>query len=173
MRTEHDDSLPYARYPDLCETCVRMHLWLVVKSSHTLPIEEKIVERIRVLIADDHEQMLKDIRDLLEPEFDVVGAVGDGQALLLAADAYQPEVIITDISMPHLNGIEAARLIIQKNPASRIILLTVHNDPALVEEGFAAGARGYVLKMKADEELALAIHSALQDKPFISPLAKA
>ena len=131
------------------------------------------MERIRVLIADDHEQMLQDIRDLLEPEFDVVGTAGDGRSLLLAAEAFQPDVIITDISMPYLNGIEATRLIIEKNPASRIILLTVHNDPELVEEGLAAGALGYVLKMKTDEELAQAIHSALQDKPFISPLARA
>jgi DNA-binding NarL/FixJ family response regulator len=127
------------------------------------------VDRIRVLIADDHEEILDDICGLLEPEFDVVGAVGDGQSLLSAADTFQPDVIITDISMPRLNGIEAARLIIQKNPASRIILLTAHNDSALVEQGFSAGALGYVLKLKADEELSLAIRSALEDKRFISP----
>lgn len=125
--------------------------------------------RIRVLIADDHEEILDDICGLLEPEFDVVGAVGDGQALISAADAFQPDVIVTDISMPLLNGIEAARLIIQKNPASRIILMTVHNDSALVEQGFSAGALGYVLKLKAEDELSQAIHSALEDKRFISP----
>ncbi len=144
----------------------------VVPGRYNLPVEEKIVGRIRVLIADDHEEMLGDIRDLLEPEFDVVGTVGDGESLLSAADALQPDVIVTDISMPRMNGIEAARMIMQKNPASRIILLTVHNDPALVEQGLATGALGYVLKMKADEELALAIYSALRDKPFVSPLAK-
>jgi len=126
------------------------------------------VVRIRVLIADDHEEMLDDICELLEPEFDVIGAVGDGQALISAADTFQPDVIVTDISMPRLNGIEAARLIIKNNPASRIILMTVHNDSALVEQGISAGALGYVLKLKADEELALAIHSALEDKRFIS-----
>src|SRR5262249_11703218 len=87
---------------------------------------------------------------------------------LSAADTFQPDVIVTDISMPRFNGIEAARLIIQKNPASRIILLTAHNDSALVEQGFSAGALGYVLKLKADEELSLAIRSALEDKRFIS-----
>src|SRR5262245_3442470 len=112
--------------------------------------------------------MLDDICELLEPEFDVIGAVGDGQALISAADTFQPDVIVTDISMPRLNGIEAARLIIKNNPASRIILMTVHNDSALVEQGISAGALGYVLKLKADEELALAIHSALEDKRFIS-----
>src|SRR5215813_1519926 len=113
--------------------------------------------------------MLDDIRVMLESEFDVVGAVGDGQALISAADTFKPDVIITDISMPRLNGIEAARLIIQKNPASRIILLTVYNDSALLEQGLSAGAMGYVLKLKADEELSLAIHNALEDKRFVSP----
>jgi DNA-binding NarL/FixJ family response regulator len=127
------------------------------------------MKRIRVLIADDHEDMLDDIRELLEPEFDVVAAVGDGQALISAADTVQYDVIVTDISMPHLNGIEAARRILQKNPTSLIILMTVHNDPALVERGLSVGARGYVLKPKADEELALAIHNAVADKRFISP----
>jgi DNA-binding NarL/FixJ family response regulator len=127
------------------------------------------VGRIRVLIADDHEEILNDICGLLEPEFDVVGAVGDGQALISAAEAFQPDVIVTDISMPFLNGIEAARLIIQKNPASRIILMTVHNDSGLVEQGFSAGALGYVLKLKAEDDLSKAIHSALEDKRFISP----
>ena len=125
--------------------------------------------RIRVLIADDHAGMLNDIRGLLEPEFDVVGAVADGQSLISAADTFQPDVIVTDISMPRLNGIEAARLIIQKNPTSRIILLTAYNDSALLEQGLSAGALGYVLKLKADEDLSLAIHSALEDKRFVSP----
>jgi DNA-binding NarL/FixJ family response regulator len=106
---------------------------------------------------------------MLEQEFDVVGAVGDGQALISAADTFQPDVIVTDISMPFLNGIEATRLIIQKNPASRIILMTVHNDSALLEQGISAGALGYVLKLKAEDELPQAIHSALEDKRFISP----
>jgi len=127
------------------------------------------VGQIRVLIADDHKGMLDEIRGLLEAEFNVVGAVGDGQALISAADEFQPDVIITDISMPRMNGIEAARLIIQKNPASRIILLTAYNDSALLEQGLSAGALGYVLKLKADEELSLAIHYALKDHRFVSP----
>jgi DNA-binding NarL/FixJ family response regulator len=133
--------------------------------------EELKVVRIRVLIADDHAGILDDIRGLLEPEFEVVGAVGDGQALISAADTFQPDVIVTDISMPHINGIEAARRIIQKNPSSRIILLTAYNDSALLDQGLSAGALGYVLKLKADEELPLAIHRALEDKRFVSPEA--
>jgi DNA-binding NarL/FixJ family response regulator len=126
------------------------------------------VERIRVLIADDHNGILDDIRGLLEPEFNVIGAVGDGQALISAVDTFQPDVIVTDISMPRMSGIEAARLIIQKNPASRIILLTAYNDSALLEQGLSAGAMGYVLKLKADEDLSLAIHNALEDRLFVS-----
>ena len=125
--------------------------------------------RIRVLIADDHEGVLHDICGLLEPEFDVVGAVEDGQSLISAADTFQPDVIVTDISMPRMNGIEAARLIIQKNPTSRIVLLTAYKDSALLEQGLSVGALGYVLKLKAEEELSLAIHSALEDKRFVSP----
>jgi DNA-binding NarL/FixJ family response regulator len=127
------------------------------------------VKRIRVLIADDHEEILGDIRGLLESEFDVVGAVRDGQALISAVDVFQPDVIVTDISMPRLSGIDAARVIIQKNPTSMIVLMTAHNESALVEKGLSAGALGYVLKPKADEELAMAIHSALEDKRFVSP----
>src|SRR5262249_32615412 len=113
--------------------------------------------------------MLDDIRVMLESEFDVVGAVGDGQALISAADAFRPDVIITDISMPRMNGIEAARLIIQKNPGSRIILLTMHDEAPLVEQSLTAGALGYVLKLKAEDELRQAIHSGHEDKRFTPP----
>ena len=125
-----------------------------------------IVQQVRVLIADDHADVLDDIRDLLEPDFDVVGAVGDGKQLLDAAEALRPDVIVTDISMPGLTGIEAARRIIEKYPDSKIILLTMHNDPALIEQGFAAGALGYVLKVKANLDLPQAIYQALEGKRF-------
>jgi len=125
-----------------------------------------IVQQIRVLIADDHADVLDDIRDLLEPDFDVVGAVSDGQQLLNAAETLKPDVIVTDISMPELNGIEASRRIIEKYPDSKIVLLTMHNDPALIEQGFAAGALGYVLKVKANMDLAQAIYWALEGKRF-------
>ncbi len=131
-----------------------------------------IVQHIRVLIADDHADVLDDIRDLLEPDFDVVGAVGDGQQLLKAAETLKPDVIVTDISMPELNGIEAARRIIEKYPDSKIVLLTMHSDPALIEQGFAAGALGYVLKVKANMDLAQAIYKALEGKRFPVPSVK-
>jgi two-component system, NarL family, response regulator NreC len=124
------------------------------------------VQQIRVLIADDHADVLDDIRDLLEPDFDVVGAVSDGQQLLKAAETLKPDVIVTDISMPELNGIEASRRIIEKYPDSKIVLLTMHNDPALIEQGFAAGVLGYVLKVKANMDLAQAIYRAVEGKRF-------
>jgi DNA-binding NarL/FixJ family response regulator len=131
-----------------------------------------IVRQIRVLIADDHEEVLDDIHELLEAEFEVVGAVGDGQALLSAAESLKPDVIVTDISMPRMSGIDAAKIIIEKNPQSRIVLITALNDPAIVKQGFSAGALGYVIKMKARSELAHAIHLALKGEPFVSPLVK-
>jgi two-component system, NarL family, response regulator NreC len=131
-----------------------------------------IVQQIRVLIADDHADVLDDIRDLLEPDFDVVGAVSNGQQLLKAVESLKPDVIITDISMPELNGIEASRRIIEKHPDSKIILLTMHNDPALIEQGFAAGALGYVLKVKANMDLAQAIYQAMEGKRFPPPPLK-
>jgi DNA-binding NarL/FixJ family response regulator len=89
--------------------------------------------------------------------------------LLTAAETLKPDVIVTDISMPEMSGIEAARRIIEKDPGARIVLLTMHNDRALVEQGFAAGALGYSLKIKAKQELPLAIYQALDGKRFISP----
>jgi DNA-binding NarL/FixJ family response regulator len=130
------------------------------------------MERVRVLIADDHEDFLEGIRDLLEPEFAVVGTAGDGQALLSAVENLKPDVVITDISMPQMSGIEAARIIMQKYPGIRIILITMYNNPVLVRQSLIAGVQGYVLKLKAVQELPLAIHQVLQGTPYISPLVK-
>ena len=130
------------------------------------------MRQVRVLIADDHEEMLDRIRTLLEPDFEIVGAVGDGHALLSATEELQPDVIVTDISMPQMSGIEAAREIVRRNPSSKIILITVHNDPDFVREGFAAGVLGYVLKMKASQELPHAINRVFQGSRFVSPLVE-
>src|SRR6185295_8829237 len=102
----------------------------------------------------------------------IVGAVGDGRALLSASEILQPDVIVTDISMPQMDGMEAAREIIQRKPGSKIILLTVHNDPALARQGFAAGVLGYVLKMKASQELSHAICEVVKGNRYVSPLVE-
>jgi|SRR5215813_3880747 len=126
------------------------------------------MSRIRVLIADDDEEVLLIIAGLLSPEFDVVGAVQDGQELVSTAKVLKPDVIVADISMPEIDGFEAAKLIIEDNHYAKIILLTSHDAPIFVKKGFEAGILGYVLKTDADDELARAIHDVSQGKRFVS-----
>lgn len=116
--------------------------------------------------------MLGVVRDLLEPEFAVVGTFTDGESLVAGVKELNPDVIITDISMPRMSGLEAARLINRSAPDSKIILLTGHDEEALVEEGLSCGAVGYVLKNKAGRDLLTAICSALQDERFVSTPAR-
>jgi len=105
----------------------------------------------------------------VEPEFDVVATVGDGNALVAAAETIGFDVIVTDIAMPGLNGIAAAAQILRNNPAARIVFVTVHNQPELVEKGLAIGALGYVLKLRAGDDLVPAIHAVLRGQRHFSP----
>jgi DNA-binding NarL/FixJ family response regulator len=113
-------------------------------------------------LADDHPAILNDLCALLVPEFEVIATVEDGYALLAAAEALAPDVIVTDIAMPGLDGIAAASEILRKNPAARIVFVTVHDDVELVKKGLAIGVLGYVLKLTAGEDLVPAIHAALR-----------
>jgi len=131
------------------------------------------VKRLQVLIADDNDTLLGEVRAILEPKFDVVGEVGDGEALVEAARRLTPDVLVVDISMPNISGIEAARRLRQDGSGSRIIFLTVHQDPALVETAFEAGGIGYVLKTSAGEDLLPAIDEALRGHRYVSPLLRA
>jgi DNA-binding NarL/FixJ family response regulator len=124
----------------------------------------------RLLLADDHTLLLEGIRLLLEPEFDLVGSVEDGQALLAAAKILKPDVILLDISMPLLNGIDAARKLRKALPSARLIFVTMHADSDYVAEAFRAGAMGYILKRAAASELILAIRAVLQGNHYVSPL---
>jgi DNA-binding NarL/FixJ family response regulator len=124
--------------------------------------------RPRVLLADDHAAVADQLRGVLEPEFEVVATVGDGDALVAAADALRPDVIVADVAMPGRDGIAAARAILRRDPDARIVLVTVHNDPALVRQGLAAGALGYVLKLAAGEELVPAVRAALRGQRHVS-----
>jgi DNA-binding NarL/FixJ family response regulator len=124
----------------------------------------------RVLIADDHKIVLEGLRRLLSAEFDVLEAVGDGRELLEAADRLRPDVIVADISMPNLNGIEAVRQIKKSNENVKIVLLTMHAEVAYARGGFEAGASGYVLKHSAPDELIVAIREALQGRTYVTPL---
>jgi len=133
------------------------------------PSNEMPMSRTRVLLADDHAMTIKQWRTLLEPQFDVVGAVGDGQALIDAAVSLRPDVIVTDIVMPIINGIAAAETIVRRHPASRIVFATVHADRSMLRRGLAAGAFGYVLKVRVGEDLVPAILAASRGELLISP----
>src|SRR5579884_2200619 len=124
----------------------------------------------RLLLADDHTMVLEGFRRLLEQDFELVGAVEDGQALVKVAPQVQPDLILLDISMPHLNGIEAARQIRKLLPSVKLIFLTMHTDPTYVTEAFKAGASGYLLKRSATSELRCAIQEVLEGRCYVTPL---
>ena len=126
--------------------------------------------RTKILLADDHKMFSQGLQTLLEDEFDLVGTVGDGQALVDAAQRVNPEVIIVDISMPVLNGFDAVRQLKEKGIAAKIIFLTMHADDRLLAEAFRCGGSGYVLKQSAGEELILAIKLVLAGQKYVTPL---
>jgi DNA-binding NarL/FixJ family response regulator len=130
----------------------------------------KTTRRPRVLLADDHTLLLDAFEKLLEPECDVVGSVGDGRALLAAAEQLRPDIIVLDISMPLLNGLDAGRQIKKALPEVKLIYLTMNQDPALATEAFRAGATGYLLKTSAASELQKAIEEAMNGRSYVTPL---
>ncbi len=128
------------------------------------------MKRSSLLLGDDHTIVLEGLRRILDPHFDIVGSVEDGRALVAAAKELRPDVIVADISMPLLNGIEAARQIKKLNQRTKIVFLTMHPDMAYATEAFRAGASGYVLKNSAAQELVTAIQEALKDRVYVTPL---
>jgi len=126
--------------------------------------------RARILMADDHTLVLEGIRKLLESEFDLVGTAEDGYALLQAAEQLRPDVILMDISMPLLNGIEACRQVVESMPEVRVIFLTMHTDVVYVEESFRVGGAGYLLKRSAASELTAAIRVVMDGERYVTPL---
>lgn len=115
------------------------------------------MKRLRVLLADDHRMFLAGLRQLLEPTFDIVDAVEDGRALLAAAAKWKPDVIVADISMPLLNGVDAARALAAEGCTARIIFLTMHGDALYLRQAKLAGASAYILKRDAPDKLIAAI----------------
>jgi len=126
--------------------------------------------RPRILLADDHTMLLAAFRELLMPSCDVVGAVTEGRALLAAAQKLKPDIIVLDISMPLLNGIEVCRQLQPKLPDTRWVFLTVNEDPDLAAEAFRLGASGFLLKSSAATELFSAIRLALDGRRYVTPL---
>jgi DNA-binding NarL/FixJ family response regulator len=131
------------------------------------------MSRTRVLLADDHTMFSQGLQGLLEDEFELVGTVADGQALVEAAVKVDPDVIIVDISMPMLNGLDAVRQIRAQGVTAKIIFLTMHADDRLLAEAFRCGGDGYVLKQSAGEELFLAIAQVLTGHRYVTPLIAA
>jgi DNA-binding NarL/FixJ family response regulator len=124
--------------------------------------------RERILLADDHALTLTGMRAVLEPHYEIVGTVTDGHALVDAALRLHPQVIIMDIAMPVLNGIDAAVQVKKHLPAVKLLFVTMHDSPAYLVSALQAGASGYVLKSAASEELLEAIDSALDGRIYVS-----
>jgi DNA-binding NarL/FixJ family response regulator len=122
----------------------------------------------RIVLADDHAGMREQICLLLAHEFEVAGSVGEGQALLAAVARLRPDAVVSDIHMPLIDGIEAGRRILQQGLCAAVVILSVYNEPELVQSALASGIRGYVLKADAGEELALALHAVTGGGMYLS-----
>ena len=125
--------------------------------------------RPTILIADDHKMFAQGLAGLLEDEFDLVGSVENGQALIDEALRLKPDLIIVDISMPVLNGLDAVRRLSQNNIGAKVVFLTMHADTRLLREAFQCGGVGYVLKQSAGEELLFALRQVMSGQNYISP----
>ena len=132
-------------------------------------MSEVFVTPPRIMLADDHTILLEAFRKLLEPRFEVVGMVSDGRALLDAAPNLKPDVIVVDVGMPLMNGLEAGLRLKETMPSAKIIFLTMNDDPDLAMNAMRSGASGYLLKRSAAAELIHAIHLALKGKSYVTP----
>jgi DNA-binding NarL/FixJ family response regulator len=123
-----------------------------------------------VLLADDHAMVAEGLQALLKDSFDLIGVVHDGRALLEAAETLRPDVIVTDVSMPLMNGLEAIRQIRARRPDAKVIVLTMHRDTHLAAEAFRAGVSGYLLKVSPGEELINAIREVARGRSYVTTL---
>ena len=133
---------------------------------------ESNLKRVRVILADDHTILTEGLGALLRQEVDLVGIANDGLQLVELAVELKPDIVVTDISMPLLNGVDAIRLMKKKGLKSKIIILTMHGEASLVAETFHEGASGYLLKQTASTELLTAINEVWQGREFISSLLR-
>jgi DNA-binding NarL/FixJ family response regulator len=128
------------------------------------------MNRPRILMADDHLMLLEAFKALLEPDFEVVGTVTDGRTLLEEFSRLRPDVVLLDVAMPLLNGLDAGRQLKAQRPSVKLIYLTMNPDPDLAGEALRLGASGYVLKTSAVQELKQSIQEALRGRSYITPL---
>jgi DNA-binding NarL/FixJ family response regulator len=126
------------------------------------------MSRARLVLAEDHPEMTNDLSQLLAAAFDVIAVVRDGNALVTAADRLLPDAVVTDITMPGIDGISAVQAILMQHPHMGAVIVTVHSDQGLVRRAFACGARGYVLKASAGEDLIPAVDAVLAGGHFVS-----
>jgi DNA-binding NarL/FixJ family response regulator len=124
----------------------------------------------RVLLADDHTLILGALEKLVAAECEVVGTVSDGRALIEAADKYQPDVVVLDVAMPILNGLDAGREIKRRHPRIKLVFLTMNEEPEVAAEALRNGGSAYLLKRSAAAELLTAIHAVMQGRTYLTPL---
>jgi DNA-binding NarL/FixJ family response regulator len=130
--------------------------------------EGVVVDKIRVVLADDHREVIAKIRGVLGDEFEIIEAAENGNQAVIAVLELNPDIFVTDISMPVLNGLQAARRIQKANSRVKIIFLTIHEDRDFIAAAFSAGATGYVTKRRLSTDLVLAIQEALKGHTFVS-----
>lgn len=128
------------------------------------------MSRPRILLGDDHTLVLDGFRKLLEDQCEIVGVAEDGRTLVRMAQELEPDIVTLDISMPELNGVDAARKLKKALPRTKLIFVTMHADPAYVNEAFKAGASGYLLKRSAGSELRQAVQSVMEGQCYVTPL---
>jgi DNA-binding NarL/FixJ family response regulator len=127
------------------------------------------MKRTRILLADDHTMICAGLQKLLEPEFEVVGTVGDGRSLLKAAEELKPDLVLVDVGMPLLNGLDAARQLKRLLPKAKLIFLTMNPDSDVAAEAFRIGANGYLLKNSHGDELLKAVRDVVRGMRYVTP----
>jgi len=127
------------------------------------------MNRARVLLADDHRMVAEGLKSILTPEFELLGVVENGLEMVEAAKKLRPDVIVADITMPHLNGLDAMAQLKKDNPRAKVVFLTMHQEPAYARRALDAGASGFVLKHSAPAELVAAIRAALEGRTYLTP----
>ena len=127
---------------------------------------------IRVLLVDDNRDMLSDLRDELGAEFEIAGTTDNGEEAVRQILRLDPDVLVLDLNMPVMNGLQVASLLREKHPRTKILFLTIHEEPEYISAAFSAGARGYVTKRHMASDLALAIREVFDGRNFLSPFLK-